>query len=473
MTLRNLRYIYQILKTHLRNFLIRILNQLDESFSTNLKLQHQSVSSSHQLTKNIHLGTQSIAPQEPINPIILNENGSIFSFTLVRTYAEAIFETRILSPMQEDAVQYVLTHAEYLGSYARLMLGLKKYFYQHVENNDCPNYEVLDSLKYLSKNVRDTHENSTCYKTEGKTNSNAVFWPDPTTNHRSLFTELPFAKEYKCLNKTIPIGSAGSCFAIEIAQKLQSEGYNYVVTEKNTYEKTGLAMSCARWGTIFNTPSFRQLVERAFGHLQTPPLLWSMHHDGNLKYYDPYREDIIFNSIEEYQDNYHQHIASVKEALLTCKVFVLTLGMNEVWQHRASGSVFSRAPWRIAPSLVKRIVMSVEENLIELQQMLSLWRTYNPDIKLIVSVSPVPLHATFRAKDNHVVTANALSKATLRVVAEQFCSRNKDVYYFPSYETVMYCTENAWESDQRHVSQTAISNVMRLFDQMFCMHNFS
>jgi tetratricopeptide (TPR) repeat protein len=31
----------------------------------------------------------------------------------------------------------------------------------------------------------------------------------------------------------------------------------------------------------------------------------------------------------------------------------------------------------------------------------------------------------------------------------------------------MYCTKNAWDDDQRHVSRETVANVMRLFDKMF------
>ena len=49
----------------------------------------------------------------------------------------------------------------------------------------------------------------------------------------------------------------------------------------------------------------------------------------------------------------------------------------------------------------------------------------------------------------------------------EFVKRNKDVFYFPSYETVMYCCANPWEPDQRHVSHATVDKVMRLFQKMF------
>lgn len=99
--------------------------------------------------------------------------------------------------------------------------------------------------------------------------------------------------------------------------------------------------------------------------------------------------------------------------------------------------------------------------------MRTIWKQFNPDLKLIITVSPVPFHATFRGSDNHVVSANCHSKSMLRVVAEEFSKRHPDVWYFPSYESVMYCTKNPWGEDKRHVSEEAVQKVMTLFSRMF------
>lgn len=141
--------------------------------------------------------------------------------------------------------------------------------------------------------------------------------------------------------------------------------------------------------------------------------------------------------------------------------------MNEVWYLTADGTPISRCPWALAPHLVEKRVLTVEDNVRELQKMLDIWRSFNPGLKLIVTVSPVPLHATFRADENHVIAANHHSKSVLRVAAEKFCNANPSVYYFPSFEQVMYCTREPWSPDQRHVSRAAVDGVMALFDEMF------
>jgi hypothetical protein len=322
-----------------------------------------------------------------------------------------------------------------------------------------------------------TDSNRRAYVAKGREFPNAVFWPDPTDakRPRSLADELPAARRIPLLDATTPIVSAGSCFAAEIANVLQERGFNYVVCEGNqapdksyvVLDSGQRAAASAAWGIIFNTPSFRQLVEKAFGERTLPKILWTQNREGELKYYDPFRENVEFPSEEAFLKNYDSHRLACREALTKAKVFIITLGLNEVWYFKADGSVFSRSPWKMAPNLIEHRVLTVEENLNDLQKMLDLLRKHNPSVEVIVTLSPVPLHATFLGDNSHVVTANAHSKAVLRVAAEEFVSRNRGVYYFPSYELITSCLKDPWAPDERHVTRAAVKKVMELFDLCF------
>jgi hypothetical protein len=344
--------------------------------------------------------------------------------------------------------------------------------------------ELMTRMSILFANhLESTLRNRRAYVPEGRENPSAVFWPDPTedpsrnvhTGGRSLYTEAPFAKKVPLIDKTTRIVSAGSCFATEIAHELQRDGYRYLIKEGNkgrpgSYEflgAQGLPYSSAAWGIIFNTPSFRQLVEKAFEVRSLPRILWTQEILGKLRYLDPFRENIGFDSPEAYEENYHEHVRAAREAFLEMDVFIITLGLNEIWYFKADGSVFSRSPWRTAPSLVGHRTMTVQENVDDLVRMTEILRVHNPNVSIVCTLSPVALHATFRADEHHIVTANAHSKSVLRVAAEEFVSKTKNAYYFPSYEVVTTSTEAPWKADQRHVSELAVKNVMKLFHQMF------
>jgi hypothetical protein len=319
--------------------------------------------------------------------------------------------------------------------------------------------------------------NRRAYETGSRANPDTVFWPDPTDsrNGRSLYKELPFARRTPLIDKSTKIVSAGSCFATEVAHALQRDGYSYLVKESNkgkdgSYEflESGeLPNASAAWGIIFNTPSFRQLIEKAFEIRTLPKILWTQEIGGKLRYLDPFRENIAFASPEAFEANFAEHIAAARAAFLEMDVLVVTLGLNEVWYFKADGSVFSRSPWRTAPSLVGHKILTVEENIADLVRMTEILRVHNPTVQVICTLSPVALHATFRGDEEHIVTANAHSKAILRVAAEEYARRCRGVYYFPAYETVTVSTEHPWAADQRHVAPEAVKNVMTLFRRTF------
>ncbi len=305
------------------------------------------------------------------------------------------------------------------------------------------------------------------YNINHKANPDALMWPNPThpSHPRSLTETLPFVENLGLIDRTTPIGSAGSCFASEIAYYLQRNDFNYIVTEHDPGDGE-LPESCARWGILFNTPSFRQLAEKAFGLRQMPRL--AEYAPYGEYWQDPFRENITFGSVEDLQDDHDSHLANCRAALLKSRVFIITLGLNECWRFIPDGSVASRNPKSpLHYALFRHQVLSVDENVAALQAFLDILRANNPEIELIVTVSPVPFLATGLADTSHVVTANAHSKAVLRVAAEQFIADNTGVHYFPSYEMVTHCIADPWEPDQRHVSRPAVAQVMALFEKMF------
>lgn len=424
--------------------------------------------------------------------IILNESQPIQSAEEVRFLLASVFRGEVVPAFLLDAALALwkespeLKHAELLRQVRKTALAKPRRpskpprpsFWQRLLGKpatdisiESPDPERARLDQRFTEHFAEAKRASTAYAAKEKPVPSAVFWPNPSqTGERasSLFDVIPVVHRKPLLTKTTPIGSAGSCFAMEIAHWLQDNGFNYLVTEPpGPCDPHTRPMSNARWGIVFNTPSLRQLVERAFGVIETPRLLWSDVRNGVERFYDPFREDVLFGSKAEYEETYDSHVAAVRRALSEVKVFAMTLGMNEVWFLKNGGHALSRAPWRVASSCVEPRVLTVEENVQHLSAMWSTWKKFNPDVRLIITVSPVPLHATFRGDTQHVVVANAHSKAVLRAAAEQFVSTHDDVDYFPAYEVVMHCTRDAWDTDQRHVSRNTVKNVMRTFCEMF------
>ena len=148
-----------------------------------------------------------------------------------------------------------------------------------------------------------------------------------------------------------------------------------------------------------------------------------------------------------------------------CDVFILTLGLTEGWYHSRLGLHINDA----ASVLTFRnrrdlefVVFDFNDHMKALEELHSVVKQRNPKCKFVVTVSPVPLQATFTGQD--IVVANSFSKSTLRAVAGAFCAAHSDTDYFPSYEMVMFSNQSlAWNEDRRHVRSTLSSEIARTF----------
>ena len=124
-----------------------------------------------------------------------------------------------------------------------------------------------------------------------------------------------------------------------------------------------------------------------------------------------------------------------REMFERTSLFVVTLGLAEVWYQRRSADGDDGAAeeeqvlWRAVPSDrfdSKRHgfrVSTVAENLENLRAIVRLVRKHcAPSASIVFTLSPVPLAATFRGVA--CVTANAVSKSVLRVAVDELLREN-------------------------------------------------
>ena len=79
---------------------------------------------------------------------------------------------------------------------------------------------------------------------------------------------------------------------------------------------------------------------------------------------------------------------------------------------------------------------------------------------MLITVSPVPLLATFRNMD--VLVANSYSKSVQRAALDEFLLDKEGMDYFPSFEYVTLSDPNfAWKSkDYRHPTDDVVKRIM-------------
>lgn len=268
-------------------------------------------------------------------------------------------------------------------------------------------------------------------------------------------------RDKKFIDKQTKICSIGSCFAENIAKFLRANKYNYITTEK------GGGYFSANWGIVFNSSSIRQIFEYSFG-LFNPKVQWWEREKGRMQ--DPYRRDTIYAK-GQHDKNRFSHYEKSRKAIENADTIIITLGLVEVWRDKRDFATFWRVPpmHLYDPKIYEFHVMTVEEVYDDLVKIKNIINNYNPECKLIITVSPVPFQATYR-EDCDVVTANIYSKSVSSVATNIFVKEysNKNVFYFPSFEYVRYGFKNPYIHDGRHIKKPVINQMMKFFEKMFC-----
>jgi hypothetical protein len=135
--------------------------------------------------------------------------------------------------------------------------------------------------------------------------------------------------------------------------------------------------------------------------------------------------------------------------------------------HRASGTVYPTAPGTVAgsydPELHAFKNFDFQEVYDDFLAFRALLKEINPNVRFLLTVSPVPLTAT--AADTHVLQATVYSKSVLRAVAGKLYARFDDIDYFPSYEIIgtPFTRRNFYEDNLREVSEEGVALAMRTF----------
>ncbi|MBK6863087.1 MAG: GSCFA domain-containing protein [Ideonella sp.] len=270
------------------------------------------------------------------------------------------------------------------------------------------------------------------------------------------------------------IGTAGSCFAQHIARRLGQAGYRHHVTEAAPAgidaaeaARRNYGVYSARYGNIYTARQLAQLMAMARGRFEPNDKAW-LRADG--RFVDPFRplvEPDGFASAAAVQAGRAAHLARVKDLFEALDVFVFTLGLTECWRSKVDGAVFPLAPGVAAqPSDgadCEFVNFPVAEVTADLESFVADLAEINAGARVILTVSPVPLVATY--EDRHVLTASAYSKAVLRAAADEVVQRHAQVHYFPSYEIITGAFNRGayFDADLRSVTEQGIDHVMRVF----------
>jgi hypothetical protein len=245
----------------------------------------------------------------------------------------------------------------------------------------------------------------------------------------------------------------GSCFAEHFVRFLAQHGYNrwQLPSEQHAYSEENLLLALpVSFENIF---VIVQQLRWAFGEFTPAAKLWFT------------KDKRHFEATEERRDK-------VRRSFEEGDVFVITLGLSEVWFDR----IEDEPMWRTIPARLyepDRHVCrpaTVAETLAALYELDRLAEQFLAGKRFIFTLSPIPLIATFR--DQSPITANQASKAKLRAALDDFLSDSKIAQksrynYFPSYELVLHLFEHPFEPDNRHIRPEVAGAILDIFSDLY------
>ena len=271
----------------------------------------------------------------------------------------------------------------------------------------------------------------------------------PSTNEMSgeikaaitklLLNDLP---NERFINRQTSFFTLGSCFAREIARKLEHRGYPAFHLEVAEH--------------INSTHANRCMLELVLGTCSGQPKA---------------RLDEMFGAGGVRPE-------ALRKVLQTADAIIYTLGVAPAFFEVATGEFVMPPSSALSAQALAEVfefrTTSVAENLENLNFIYEKVKAMNPRCKFVLTVSPVPLRKTFEF--NSALNADCLSKSTLRVTAHEFMQRREaGTYYWPSFEIVRWLGGHVGpfygvdDGSSLHVSEALVGVITDLFIDQFSL----
>lgn len=272
------------------------------------------------------------------------------------------------------------------------------------------------------------------------------YWPDQATMAVPQAFEAVVVQGWEppapFITPETQVSTFGSCFALRITEHLIQKGYK---ANKASSDQDAQFVFMSNWGAgLNNTFTLEQQFRYAFTDWVPAPTQW-LDRDGNPVDGARWKTELtaFFHKTE---------------------VFILTLGLAEIWRDTVTGEAMWGTTLQKDYEAGRHVfgVTSVEDNYRNLQSIVRMVKEHRPGAKIIFTLSPVPLLATFRKVS--CVTANEVSKSILRVAVDMLMrDEHPDVFYFPGYEMVRVLSKDPYHPDGRHVAPRFVGPLVNSF----------
>jgi len=257
-------------------------------------------------------------------------------------------------------------------------------------------------------------------------------------------TELTIAPQERQLPRTARVLTLGSCFAESIGNRLR---LNKVLAQVNPF------------GTVFQPLALAKLLRACAGEEQD----WQQHvveARGRWQSHD-FHSTIGAESPVELLQTIQDTVRRVSDFVRTADAVVLTLGTAWAYRLRETDELVSNLH-KLPASLFEKELLTADEIVNALAEVHALLRRVNPNIRIILTVSPVR-----HLKDT--LPLSAVSKSVLRVACHYLSELLPGVSYFPAYELLTDDLRDYrfYAADMLHPSEQAEEYIWDRFARVY------
>ncbi len=238
--------------------------------------------------------------------------------------------------------------------------------------------------------------------------------------------------------------TGGSCFADSIGKKLAA------------FKFTCLANP---FGVIYNPHSIHKVFQYAI-HRQVPPESTYLVSQGIHVNYD-FHSSMGFLSLHELKKSLTDAIGTTHAFLKTANWLMITYGTSWVYSRTETGDIVANCH-KMPSSLFQKELFTQKKFLESFESFYSDLLAFNPDIQVILTVSPVR-HLT------DTLELNSVSKAILRIGCDTVSKQYDRVHYFPAFELMLDDLRDYrfYKPDMIHPSSEAEEYIWHFFIKTF------
>ena len=256
-------------------------------------------------------------------------------------------------------------------------------------------------------------------------------------------TQIPISKSNYRIDYNSKIMSLGSCFAVNMAEKLD-------------YFK--FQNSCNPFGILFHPLAIEKLIDFAVSEKQFTENDIFFHNE-RWHCFDMH-SDLSNSNKEELVATLNTIIKSINQQITESTHFIITYGTSWVYRNIESDAIVANCH-KVPQKQFKKELLSVEEIKKSITNTVKLIHSVNPDCTIIFTVSPVR-----HIKDGFV--ENQWSKANIiSALHETIDFQLSTINYFPSYEIMMDELRDYrfYAEDMLHPNQVAIDYIWKRFQE--------